>query len=191
MRCPLRRLCAVLLAAMACTALPAAAQEVVPSDSTLAEVESERQRVVLTDGRVIVGILLEERDEAIVLRSEDGLETTIPRSRIRAMGPLLERGLSRYDPTRTRFFFAPTARTLPRGAGRVSGYYFFPSIAYGFTDWLDVSVATLIPPLIISTVNVKARVLRLPSAQVAIGAAALVSPGNLVLFSAGDEELGS
>ncbi|MEM6783429.1 MAG: hypothetical protein AAF624_06805 [Bacteroidota bacterium] len=161
------------------------AQVVAPVDSTQIDAKLERQRVVLTDGNVMVGVVLDERDDAVVLRSEDGLETTIPRSRIREVGPLLERGLSQYDPTRTRLFFSPTARTLPRGAGRISGYYLIPSVAYGFTDRLDVSYGTLIP-LVVNALNVKYQVVRRERVQVALGVGTLFTLGGSINGSASD-----
>jgi hypothetical protein len=46
----------------------------------------------------------------------------------------------RYDPNRTRLLFGPTARTLKQGKGYFSTYeIFFPSIAYGMTDFITLS----------------------------------------------------
>ncbi|MEM9998735.1 MAG: hypothetical protein AAF809_13620 [Bacteroidota bacterium] len=191
--------CCLLLALVYVPAAWAQTDRPAPPDSTQAEAVPEpsqaaafqRSRVLLTSGTILVGVIEEDRADAIVLRDDEGLVTTIPRERIREVGPLLPGGLRRYDPSRTRLFFAPTARTLPRGAGRISAYYFLPSIAYGFTDWLDVSFSTIFPPSAISTVNAKVQVLRLPSVQVAVGTAALLSPGNAILSVSGDEEFGS
>ena len=43
------------------------------------------------------------------------------------------------NPNRTRLFFAPTGRTLPRGGGYLADHLlFFPSFAYGVTDNLTL-----------------------------------------------------
>jgi hypothetical protein len=112
--------------------LPTAAQEV-----------GTRQRVVLTGGRVIVGTVVATSGEAVVL-DVDGVRTEIPRAQIVRISDVTGR-FTRNDPNDTRLFITPTGRTLPRGAGRLTTYFVFPSVAYGVTGNLDVSAAASIP----------------------------------------------
>ena len=122
----------VLLLLLFVLALPVAAQEV-----------GTRQRVVLTGGREIVGTVVATSDQTVVLDVE-GLRTEIPRAQIVRIVDVTGR-FTRTDPNYTRLFITPTARTLSRGAGRVTTYLIFPSVAYGVTGNVDVSAAASIP----------------------------------------------
>lgn len=79
----------------------------------------------------------------------------------------------RLDPNGTRLFLSPTARTMPKGQGRFSDYMvFFPSVAYGFTDWLDASLGVSILPgssTQIATFNLKAQVYDSETVDLAVG----------------------
>ena len=77
------------------------------------------------------------------------------------------------DPNGTRLFLSPTARTMPQGQGRLSDYMvFFPSLAYGFTDWFDASLGISLLPgssSQIVTVNLKAQVYDGETVDIAVG----------------------
>jgi hypothetical protein len=77
------------------------------------------------------------------------------------------------DPNGTRLFLSPTARTMPQGQGRLSSYMvFFPSLAYGFTDWLDASAGVSLLPgstTQVVTVNLKAQAYDGEAVDVAVG----------------------
>jgi len=93
-------------------------------------------RIVLEDGSRLVGTILEETDDAVQFRTASGVEMTLPRDRIKAIEPLrgtIEKGdFIRYDPNRTRLFFAPTARSQGTGQGYVALYeVFFPYVSVG------------------------------------------------------------
>jgi hypothetical protein len=79
----------------------------------------------------------------------------------------------RVDPNDSRLFVSPTARTMPQGQGRFSDYMvFFPSLAYGFNDWLDASASvSIIPGSSVQTLtaNLKARVHSSENLDVAVG----------------------
>lgn len=79
----------------------------------------------------------------------------------------------RLDPNGTRLFLSPTARTMPQGQGRFSDYMvFFPSVAYGFTDWFDASAGVSLLPgssTQILTVNLKARAYDSEVVDIAVG----------------------
>lgn len=142
--------------------LPAAAQDV-----------GSRQRVVLGDGRVIVGTVV-RADADVVVLDVGGLRTEIPRAQIVEMDMSTGRFEST-DPTDTRLFLTPTARTLPQGAGRFSSYLILlPSLAYGITGNLDVSVAATIPVAGAGTMsgNLKYGLVQTPNAALAVGLSA-------------------
>lgn len=88
----------------------------------------------------------------------------------------------RLDPNGTRLFLSPTARTMPQGQGRFSDYMvFFPSVAYGFTNWLDASAGISILPgssTQILTVNTKARAFSAENVDIAVGNLFLTSVGE-------------
>ena len=95
---------------------------------------------------------------------------------------VLAQAPERLDPNGTRLFLSPTARTMPQGQGRFSDYMvFFPSVAYGFTDWLDASVGISILPgssTQILTVNTKARAFSAENVDIAVGGLFLTPVGE-------------
>ena len=108
-------------------------------------------RIVLEDGSRLVGSILEETDDALVFRTVSGVEMTLPRDRIKSVESLkgtLESGkYIRYDPNRTRLFFAPTARSQGSGQGYVGLYEIFATyISIGVGNVASLGVGgTLIP----------------------------------------------
>ena len=122
----------VALLVLACT-LPALAQGAPP------------KRVILVDGTVITGTIVDESADPVVVIGANGVEQRIPRARVAEITDLLQGRFTRYDPARTRLFFSPTARSLGAGNKRFSAYYIFPSIAFGVTDNVDLSGGMTIP----------------------------------------------
>lgn len=108
-----------------------------------AQTVGARQRLVLTDGRTLVGTVVEVRADAVVIDVR-GVRSEVPRSQIaRVEDP---GRFARTDPNGTRLFVSPTARTMPREGLRLSTAYFFvPNVAYGVTGTLDVSATASIP----------------------------------------------
>ncbi len=108
-----------------------------------AQTVGARHRVVLTDGRTLVGTVVEVRADAVVLDVR-GVRSEVLRTQIaRVEDP---GRFERVDPNGTRLFVSPTARTMPRGGLRVSTAYFvIPNVAYGVTGNLDASVTASIP----------------------------------------------
>ncbi len=150
--------------------LPAAAQDV-----------GTRQRVVLTDGRVLAGTVV-SADANVLVLDVGGLRTEIPRAQIASTEPITGRLLDR-DPNDTRLFITPTARTLPQGTGRFSNYLiFFPSVAYGFTGRLDGSVAASLPidGTGFVSANVKYGIAQTAQASFAVGVSAGTAYGKNV-----------
>jgi hypothetical protein len=141
---------------------------------------TETRRVVLTDGTVLVGTIADENADPVVVVTANGVEQRVERSRIREITGLIAGRFTRLDPSRTRLFISPTGRSLGQGNKRFSAYYIFPSIAFGVTDRVDVSVGSTIP-LITSegaglalNVNGKAQLVPMDNGGIAVGTSALI-----------------
>ena len=159
---------ALVLLAVLAVAAPAAAQDATPP-----------QRVVLVDGTVLVGAVTEEADVVVVVAA-NGVEQRVPRDRVAEVTDLLDGRFTRYDPARTRLFVSPTARSLGGGAKRFSAYYIFPSVAFGVTDRLDLTIGTTIPLVssdgaaLALTGNAKFTVVETDGVAAALGGSAVV-----------------
>ena len=158
----------LVLAALA-VAVPASAQtETAPP-----------QRVVLTDGTVLVGQVVAD-SAAVVVVTEGGIEQRVARDRVAEVTDLLDGRFTRYDPARTRLFFSPTARSLGTGARRFSAYYLFPSLAVGVSDRIDLSVGATVPLVssdgaaLVLNGNAKATLIQSDGLSAAVGGSALV-----------------
>ncbi len=138
-----------------------------------------RYRVILTDGTVLTGTLTSATAAEIVLESDSGLRTTIPRAQIRELDPFMG-GFLRGDPNPTRLLFFPTARSLSAGTGRFGTYFIFPTVAYGLTDNVDVSVGATIPIEGAGVLNLNGKVtpVQTETFSFAVGASALVVYGD-------------
>lgn len=124
----------ILIFTSACIAFPTVAEE-----TTNVPVPDEQVSITLSGGSNIKGVILEESDSALVIRTREGLDLTVPRDTIVAINPLHGRfagsDFYRYDPNYSRLLFGPTGRALKKGHGYFSDYYiFFPGISYGVTD---------------------------------------------------------
>lgn len=151
------------------SALPAAAQGTPP------------KRVILVDGTVITGTVVDESADPVVVISTNGVEQRIPRARIAEITDLLQGRFTRYDPARTRLFFSPTARSLGSGVKRFSAYYLFPSLAFGVTDRVDLSAGATIPfissdseAFVLLNANGKVTLTQSDGLATAVGGSALV-----------------
>ena len=78
----------------------------------------EPQRILLVNGDVYVGVVIDGDSDPIVVRSSDGIERRFARDQVADILPLINGRFYRTDPVRTRFFIAPTARTLGGGEFR-------------------------------------------------------------------------
>ena len=117
----------------------AAGRPVLADDAALAD------RVVtvdMRDGTRLVGRVLEEDAAHLRLRTLDGVEVDVPRSRVVALRTAAESEgrLKPLDPNYSRLMFSPTGRPLKKGDGYFSDYeLFFPGVSYGLTDNLTLS----------------------------------------------------
>lgn len=94
--------------------------------------------ILLADGTQLIGVILSEHGDHIVVATSSGLEVKVPRAAIvarRSAGNPASAALTRTDPNYSRLMFAPTGRPLRQGTGYFSNYYvFFPGISYGISD---------------------------------------------------------
>ena len=81
-------------------------------------------RLTLTDESEISGYVIEETDSLVLFRTISGSRMEINPATIAERkilkGEFVDNHFVRYDPNRTRLFFAPTARTIPAGKGYFS-----------------------------------------------------------------------
>ena len=113
--------------------------------------EAQPVRIVLVDGSRLVGMILEEAEGSIRFRTASGVEMTLQRDQIKAIetmrGAMEDGDFVRYDPNRTRLFFAPTARSQRSGQGYFALYeVFFPYVSVGVGNVASLGGGiTLIP----------------------------------------------
>jgi hypothetical protein len=98
----------------------------------------EVQAVKVAGGTTYHGRVTESPD-SVGIELAGGGTLTLPRAHVRSIasvkGQLRNGEFWAQDLNETRLFFAPTARTLPRGAGYVSVYMFvLPFVGYGVSD---------------------------------------------------------
>jgi len=100
---------------------------------------SDVRRVVLVDGSILVGTVVDESSDPVVITTQNGVEQRIPRAQIELIAPLIDGRFYRVDPTRTRLILSPTGRTLGAGKKRVGTLlYIVPNATFGLTDRVDV-----------------------------------------------------
>lgn len=141
------RVCSVLLVACVAAAPSLRAQRpALPPVDTSAVIALR-----LTDGSQVTGRIVAGDDSSVTLLTFAGARVAVPLRSIASWRPQLGRvtagGFRRADPNTSRLFFAPTARTLPRGSGYFADYYlFFPVAAFGVTDRVMLSGGMSILP---------------------------------------------
>ena len=145
------------------------------------------RRVVLIDGSVYVGTVEDENADPVVVVTRDGIRREFARARVELIAELIDGRFFRTDPVKTRFFFAPTARTLGGGEFRGDLTYFFPSLTAGLGDRVDLTSSGLIGAVSSGNsdefffsplVGVKGQVYTSERAQVAIGTSVQVQFGG-------------
>lgn len=145
--------------------------------------QAEVKAVKMASGTTYYGTVSESADSLFVELVTGG-SMTLPRWQVRsvrpARGKLSNNEFWTQDVNETRLFFAPTARTLQRGASYVSVYEFFlPFIGYGVTE--RVTLAGGVLPFfgagapVVGYVAPKVQVLVRDGMQAAVGGLAFVS----------------
>lgn len=178
---------ALIAACAALTGAPVFAQDVsrVPQSAAVTLTE-----FVLRDGSRIHGTVERENDDEIVFRTPAGATVTVRRRDIVSMrqteGRLEEGQFLRNDPHLTRLFFAPTARSLPRGKVSFGMFgYVMPFVQVGVTDRFSVGGGT---PFLLGFdeserpfwITPKFQVLDGESTQMAVGALHMIAGGESV-----------
>ena len=147
-----------------------------------AQDNADLRRVVLTNGDVYVGVVADESADPVVIRTTDGIERQFARDQVELIAPLIRGRFFRTDPVRTRFFFAPTARTLGGGTFRGDLATLYPSLTVGLsdrTDFLATGFVTFGSDVFVTPLlGVKAQILATESAQIALGTSALFAFGS-------------
>lgn len=133
--------------------------------------------ISLNDGTELQGFILNESDSLINFITLSGIEMKIKKELVAEIsfskGEIVKGQFQRYDPNRTRLFFAPTARTLEQGKGYFSAYeIFWPSVAIGITDYITLAGGMSLVPGSrdqMFYVNPKVRFLNLESVSLGAG----------------------
>lgn len=122
------------------TIIPAQAQERV----------GETIRITTTDGNVLMGEIVQENDDQIILQVDGIGEVTVQRTNIRNIQVIrpdqIRNGDYWFDnPHGTRYFFAPNAIGLQKGTGYYqNAWIFFNNVNYGLSDNFSIG-AGMIP----------------------------------------------
>ena len=173
--------------------LPLLAFLLLASGAYAQDAGEDLRRVILTDGTVYFGTVEDENADPVVLVTRDGVRREFARSRVQDILPLINGKFYRTDPVRTRFFLAPTARTLGGGEFRGDLTYFFPSLTAGVSDRLDFTASGLIGAVssggndeffFSPLVGVKGQIVSQENLQVALGVSTQVQLGAGGSFSA-------
>lgn len=109
-----------------------------------AQADDDVRRVVLLNGDVYVGVVEDEMADPVVIVTQDGVRREFRRAQVDFIAPLINGRFFRTDPVKTRFFVAPTARTLGGGEFRGDLTYIFPSITAGVSDRVDFLASGLL-----------------------------------------------
>ncbi len=108
-------------------------------------------KITLIDNSVLIGKILSQSDSITVFKSSSGLLVEIKPELIKETeylkGEIQDGKYVRYDPSSSRLFFSPTARTPKAGSGYFSVYeLLFPFFSIAATDFLMLSGGMSIVP---------------------------------------------
>jgi len=101
------------------------------------------QMLITGEGAKFIGRIIRIEDFEIEFETDYGI-LIIPKSRIRSMREIPETAMQKGefwlpDPNRTRLYFAPTGRMIPKGEGYFADYYlFFPTVNYGLSEKISL-----------------------------------------------------
>jgi hypothetical protein len=165
---------AALLAAAAPRA--AAAQDTIPASRTVAA--DSLSEVRLTDGSRLLGRIVEENGDRVVIVTASGARVELRRDQIasiaHASGTVVNGEFREEDPNSSRLFFTATGRSIPKGQAYFGVYeLFLPFVSYGVTDRFTISAGTpVIPEAMgeLAYVAPKFQVLRSDQANASVGA---------------------
>lgn len=102
--------------------------------------------ILLKDGNVLLGKVLEEREDLIIFETESLGVLEIPRTNIEKLAMHESKTGVFTDPDENTIMFCPTPATLPKGEGYFRDFeLLFLNFGYGVTDNFDLSFGTLFP----------------------------------------------
>lgn len=112
-------------------------------DSTRAASPHPVYSIALRDGSDIIGMIVHESADTLVVKTPSGIVMVIPRAEVKKLerlsGSIVQGEYLRRDPNNSRLMFAPTARPLKAGQGYVAFYeIFFSYIGVGIVDFFSV-----------------------------------------------------
>jgi hypothetical protein len=145
------------------------------------------QRIELRDSSTLYGAIERVDGERVSVRTIAGAHVDVAVADIVSVtivrGRLVGNEFRPNDPNRTRLFFAPTGRTVPRGAGYIGVYeVFYPFVEVGVTDRIMVGGGS---PLIFGA-DVGAPVWVTPKVQVYRSDRVQSAAGVIHVFGVGD-----
>jgi hypothetical protein len=148
------------------------------------------QELRLEDGSRLYGRVVEVKGDRVVFQTVSGPELVLIRDQVsdvrRVRGHRHEGEFRVEDPNRTRLFFGPTARSLPRGRGYLGVYeLLMPFVQVGLTDRLTVGGGT---PLIFGDGGDSHPYWVTPKLQLLRGQRTQVAAGVMHILFTGDEE---
>ena len=108
-------------------------------------------KITISDNSILFGQILAESDTLIEFKSSAGLlinfKPELIKEREYLKGETIDGKYIRYDPSNSRLFFFPTARTPKAGSGYFSDYeLLFPFLSIAVTDFLVLSGGMSIVP---------------------------------------------
>jgi hypothetical protein len=179
---------AIAVAALTVSAAFAAAPAVDAQEPPPAVVAGDSlYEIRLTDGSSLIGRVVADDGDELVVETAAGARINLRRSQIRSLrlvrGKVVNGEMWLEDPHATRLFFGPTARAVPQGEGYFGVYeLFFPFVTYGVTDRFTISGGTPVVPGAIGEafyVAPKLEVMRTPTASAAVGVLAFFATREL------------
>ena len=119
------------------------------TDASAHEAQEQTYRVETTEGEVLIGTLVSETGEAVVLDTRRFGDVTLRRTEIERM-ELLDPARFRdgeywfRNPQSTRYFFAPNALGIPKGEGYYQNtWILLNNVNYGVSDHFSIGGGTI------------------------------------------------
>ena len=114
-----------------------------PIEESMWYERSDNKKITLRDGSKIIAVLKQAKRDILIVQTLAGIEIFLPDITIAKVTDLKGEiaGGKHYslDPNQSRLFFSPTGRPLQKGDGYFADYFlFFPTIAYGMTDFFSM-----------------------------------------------------
>ena len=117
-----------------------------PNEFDTPEPPPKLDEVLLTDGTLLQGKIIEEREDVVVFETESLGRMEIPRDRIVGLARGTDRAGAITDPDYNSLMFCPTPATLARGDSYFRDFeLFILNFGLSVTDAFDLSIGTLFP----------------------------------------------